>query len=188
MAVNKIYGWDDVRYLIIFGLCVCFAANALAVDLESNVKDFVKSKDWYSFSIADTFFGSTVGTRAATEDKRIDATLALNYIANNKCVPESVEIIYKTNSVAEEDTKNTIYGNIQLDGSNANRVMASLHEQEGSEFVFIVVDDKYFDEKIKNGNSLFVNFKGFGVAEFSLAGAKKAIEKARSDCKDHVYE
>lgn len=188
MAANKVYGWDDVRKLIICSLCICFSTIAQAVDLESNVKDFVKSKDWYSFSIADTFFGSTLGTRAATEDKRIDATLAFNYIVDNKCVPESVEIIYKTNAIAEESTKNTIYGNIQIDGSSSNRVVASLHEQEGSEFVFIVVDERGFDEKIKNGNSLFVNFKGFGVAEFSLFGAKKAIEKAKFDCKDHIYE
>lgn len=157
-------------------------------DIEDNVKEFNKVKDWYSFSVVDTFFGSTLGTRAATEDRRTGATLALNYPTDDSCKLSPINIIYKTNSAATEDSEDTIYGNIQVEGSTSEYVEAKLHHETGSEFLFIVVNDKTFDNKLRKGKSVFVNFKGFGVSEFSLDGAIEAIDQAKFDCKDHIYE
>ena len=120
-------------------------------------------------------------------DKRTNTTLAFTYPTNEKCKLAPVEIIYKLNKPIDDDSESDMYGNIQVDSSVLKRVKAKIVQEKGNEFLFIVVFDRDLDDMAKKGNTLTVNFKGYGVVEFSLNGAKAAIENAKSECKNFDF-
>ncbi|MFI8009251.1 hypothetical protein ACIF8R_03525 [Acinetobacter sp. ABJ_C4_1] len=176
-----------MKKLFLVGLLSCCIQGIFAEDLESGVRDYVKNGDWSDFKIANSTFGNVEATRAATEDKRTNSSLALTYPTHNKCKLAPVEFIYKLNRPSEEDSQSTIYGNIQVDSGYFKRVEADLIEEKGSEFLFIVVHENKLDDALKNGKILTVNFKGYGVAEFSLKGAKQSIESAKFECENFDF-
>lgn len=176
-----------MKKIILFGFIFLFAQLTHSEDLESGVRDYSKTGDWNDFKIADGPFGRIAATRAATEDKRTNATLAFTYPTNDKCKLAPVELIYKQKSPSEDDSENNIYGNVQIDSGEFKRIEAKLIEQKGNEFIFIVIEGKGFDNFVKNGKILTVNFKGFGVNEFSLDGAKAALDSAKSECKNFDF-
>ncbi|MFV5360160.1 hypothetical protein VXO68_02995 [Acinetobacter oleivorans] len=176
-----------MKKLFLVCLLSCYMQGVFAEDLESGVRDFVKNSDWSDFKIANSTFGNVEATRAATEDKRTNSSLALTYPTHDKCELAPVEFIYKLNRHSEEDSQSTIYGNIQVDSDYFKRVEADLIEEKGSEFLFIVVHENKLDDALKNGKILTVNFKGYGVAEFSLKGAKQSIESAKFECKNFEF-
>lgn len=170
---------------ILIGSLFLISPFLQAEDLEDSVRDFMRHGDWADFKIVDSNFGLVFGTRAFTEDKRTETTLAFNYIANGRCQLNSTELIYKLKSPSEDDNEGSVYGNLQVDSGYFKRVNAKVVETKGSEFLFIVVDGGNLDNMVKNGKMLTANFNGYGVVEFSLNGAKKAIENAQFECKNH---
>lgn len=168
-------------------ISVLVSANIHAVDVEDGVKNFTKSKDWVSFSIAEPTFGRIVATRAATEDSRLNTTLALTYPTNQKCVLAPTELIIKLNNPIKNADSSQIFGTVQLDDNSPVAVEATLQNDDDAYFVFIAMPINDFDNKIKNSKSLIVNFKGFGVMNFSLLGADSAISQATSTCKNFSF-
>ena len=158
-----------------------------AIDLEDNVKDFQRVKDWASFSLVDSYFGRVLATRAGTEDRRTEANLALTFPTNNKCILAPIDIIIKVRAPIEEEYSGNIYGNTQIDNKPVKRVQAKIQNDANSEFVFITILDKSYENEISNGKSMMVNFKGYGVIDFSLEGAKLAINTARNTCKKFSF-
>lgn len=158
-----------------------------AEDLENNVRDYIKSGDWSDFKIVDSSFGRVAATRAATEDKRTNTTLAFTYPTHDKCKLAPVEIIYKLDKPLDNDSEFEAYGNIQVDSGALRRVEAKIIQERGNEFVFIVVPDSNLDDMAQKGKTITVNFKGYGVVEFSLNGAKSAIGNAKSECKNFDF-
>ncbi|MBD1220263.1 hypothetical protein IDM30_09960 [Acinetobacter seifertii] len=65
--------------MFLVGFLSCCIQGIFAEDLESGVRDYVKNGDWSNFKIANSTFGNVEATRAATEDKRTNSSLALTY-------------------------------------------------------------------------------------------------------------
>ncbi|MBP8005364.1 MAG: hypothetical protein KAZ18_00450 [Acinetobacter sp.] len=168
-------------------ICALIGTNIHAVDVEDGVKNFTKSKDWVSFSIAEPTFGRIVATRAGTEDSRLNTTLTLTYPTNKKCVLAPTELIIKLENPIKAADSSEIFGTVQIDDNNPIGVEATLQNDEDAYFVFITMPIKDFDKKIQNSKSLIVNFKGFGVMNFSLSGANIAINNAASTCKNFSF-
>lgn len=168
-------------------LSLLISTPTFAVDLEENVKDFKKSDDWVSFTIADNYLGTTLATRAATEDTRTNATLAFTYPTNEKCKITPIELIIKLQKPLSENNNYSIFGNLQFDNSPVEQVEASVQNEQNSEFTFITMDYQNIDKKVQNAKNLTINFKGYGVINFSLKGAKTAIEEAKSTCKNFSF-
>ncbi|MBD1224894.1 hypothetical protein IDM32_01950 [Acinetobacter seifertii] len=74
-----------MKKLFLVGFLSCCIQGIFAEDLESGVRDYVKNGDWSNFKIANSTFGNVEATRAATEDKRTNSSLALTYPTHNKC-------------------------------------------------------------------------------------------------------
>lgn len=168
-------------------IILLLASKTYALDLEENVKNYEKSADWASFMIADPYFGKVIATRAVTEDLRTDASLALTYPTNGKCKLMPMDIIIKLDNPIIDETSTSIYGNIQIDDQPAQQVEALLQNEPNSEFVFITISKANIDTKLKNAKTMTANFKGYGVINFSLKGAKKSIENAKSSCQEFSF-
>ena len=172
---------------VIYGLvfsALTYSQNIFAVDVEDNVKNFIKSKDWVSFAITDDAMGRVVATRAATEDVRKNTTLTLTYPTVKSCGLMPVDLIIKLDApVANAEHKN-IFGSFQIDDHQPIEVKAILQNEEDSQFLFISAEVKDFENRIKNSKSLIANFKGYGVMEFSLLGATQATTNAKNTCKN----
>lgn len=175
---------NKIIFLVVLILSI---STGHAIDLEDNVKDFQRVKDWTSFSLVDSYFGRVLATRAGTEDKRTEANLALTFPTNNKCILAPIDIIIKVRAPIEEEYSGNIYGNTQIDNKPVKRVQAKIQNDANSEFVFITILDKSYENEISNGKSMMVNFKGYGVIDFSLEGAKSAITTARNTCKKFSF-
>lgn len=175
-----------MKKLIFLALAVV-TSSSYALDLEDNVKNFEKSGDWASFSLVDSYFGRIVATRATTEDKRTNASLALTYPTSNKCQLTPIDIIVKLETPQKEESSRKIFGNIQVDNNPVKQVEATLQNEADSEFIFITIDKKGIDKEFKEAKSFMVNFKGYGVMDFSLNGAKSAIDNALSSCRKFSF-
>lgn len=173
------------KFLFVFAVCsTLFSSNIYAIDVEDNVKNYLKTKDWVSFSIAEETFGRIVATRAATEDERLNTTLTLTFPTNQKCELAPVDLIIKLNQPIENADSSKIFGTVQFDDKEPLIVESILQNDNDSQFIFISMPIKNFDKKIQNSKSLTVNYKGFGVMNFSLSGAKSAIDNATKTCKN----
>lgn len=170
-----------MKKLVFLALAV-ITNNTYALDLEDNVKNFEKSGDWASFSLTDSYFGRVLATRATTEDKRTSASLALTYPTSNNCQITPIDIIVKLEDPLKEESSRKVFGNIQVDSNPVKQVEATLQNEADSEFIFITINIKGIDNELKAAKSLMVNFKGYGVMDFSLNGAKSAIDNALSSC------
>ena len=167
---------------LVFPLFCFIATKSYALDIEDGVKNYQKSGDWASFSIADIYFGRVVATRAVTEDKRTNASLALTYPVANKCNLIPIDIIVKLNTPIGEESSMQVFGNMQIDNKPAIKVEATLQNEENSNFIFITIDKNKIDKELSSAKSLMINFKGYGVMTFSLNGAKQAINQAVNNC------
>lgn len=175
---------------IIYGFVfagLIYSQNLFAVDVEDGVKDFKKTDDWVSFAIADNYFNKTLATRAATEDTRTNATLAFNYPTNNNCKITPVELILKLREPLAKSESFSIFGNLQFDSLPPERIEATVHNEQNSEFTFITIDYAAIDKKVRNAKNLMFNFKGYGVINFSLKGAKAAIDEAKGTCQNFAF-
>lgn len=176
-----------MKKIIFLGFLILSISTSHAIDLEDNVKDFQKVKDWASFSLVDSYFGRVLATRAGTEDKRTEANLALTFPTNNKCVLAPIDIIIKVKTPIEEAYLGNIYGNTQIDNKPVKRVQAKVQNDANSEFVFITIPDGAYENELSTGKSMMVNFKGYGVIDFSLEGAKSSINTAKNTCKKFSF-
>lgn len=158
-----------------------------AVDVEDNVKDYKKSDNWVSFAITDNHFGNTLATRAATEDLRTNSTLAFTYPTNNKCKIAPAELIIKLSEPLSESSTHEVYGNLQFDNLPVERIEATVQNEAGSNFTFLTINYKNMDEKVKKSKNMSINFKGYGVINFSMNGAQNAIQDAKSICNNFSY-
>lgn len=155
-----------------------------AVDVEDNVKNYQKIKEWVSFSIAEENFGRIVATRATTEDVRKNTSLALTYSVNDRCKLMSVDLIIKLNNPVAKAESREIFGNIQVDDHSPLQAEAILQNEAESDFIFLSMKGDNFDTEISKGKSLLFNFKGFGIMNFSLSGANSAINNAKKTCQN----
>lgn len=173
-----------MKIIILIGLIglSIIASNSYALDIEDGIKNYEKSGEWASFSITDTNFGMVLATRAVTEDARTNASLVLTYPTSNSCKLIPTDVIVKLNTPVREKSSMQIFGGMQVDNKPALKVEATLQNEEDSNFIFITIDKNKLDEELSSAKSLMVNFKGFGVMNFSLLGAKKAINQARQTC------
>ena len=166
----------------VLGLCLVLAiSNSYALDIARNVKDFEKNGDWNNFTITDHYFGLVLLTRATTTDPNTKITFAINFSASDKCQP-FIELIYPLQKINIEDIHNDIYGNIQVDTNPYLRVEAEEVVENGANFAFIGFSGKDITNDLKVGKTVSANFRRYGVAEFSLNGAKVSIDNAIGTC------
>lgn len=166
-------------------LCLVVASNSYALDVESTVKDFEKNGDWNNFTITDPYFGSVISTRATTTNPDTKITFAVNFSASEKCQP-FIELIYPLQEANIEDVHNDIYGNIQVNTKPYLRVEAEEVIENGANFAFIGFSGKDITNDLKVGKTVSANFRRYGVAEFSLNGAKVSINNAMSTCEQFL--
>lgn len=171
---------------LVFGLSI-FTSIGYALDVEDSVKNYEKHGNWASFSIVDVYFGRTLAARATTEDERTNATLALTYPVNNRCKLTPIDIIVKLPNPVREESSWQAFGNLQLDGNPTLKVEATIQNEENSNFTFITIDRSKIDKELSVSKSLMVNFKGYGVMNFSLDGAKSAIDRALNSCNQFSF-
>lgn len=164
---------------------ILFANSSYALDLEDSAKDYEKSEQWASFSLTD-MMGRLIVTRAGTEDARSGASLALTYPTIEGCKLSEALIVIPIGRPDESSNSFLITGTVQIDSKPVRYTEAQLVREIGSEFLFISMDYKDLDKKLLSGKVLTVNYKGYGVLEFSLNGARKSIETAHNRCLNHV--
>lgn len=178
-----------MKKVILCGFVNAIAAlnvNAIDIDIESSVKDFEKNGDWNSFTITDPNFGSVVSTRATTMNPSTKITFAVNFSTREKCQP-FIELIYPLDQMNSEDIHNDIFGNIQIDAKPYLRVEAEEVIEKDANFAFIGFDGENITKNLKGGKVVTANFRRYGVAEFTLSGAKSSVEKAYSTCKNFAF-
>ena len=171
---------------LVAGLSV-FTSTGYALDVEDSIKNYEKHGKWASFSIVDVYFGRVLAARATTEDERTNATLALTYPVSNRCELTPIDIIVKLQNPVREESSWQTFGNLQLDDKPALKVEATIQNEENSNFIFITIDRNKIDKELSSSKSLMVNFKGYGVMNFSLDGAKSAIDSALNSCNQFSF-
>lgn len=177
------------RYIahIIFGICFLGGAHiTFALDIEELANGMQRHGSWLSFSIADPIMGRVVATRAGTEDKRTNATLVLTYSVDKHCSLIESSLILKTTNIGPAIEPSSRFGVFQIDDRLPETVEALVQRERNSNFIFLSIQNRNLDLILMEGRSLMVNYKGFGVINFSLSGANSALKRAITECRNYL--
>ena len=127
-----------------------------------------------------------LGTRASTTDKRTGANLVLDYSLNKDCALVGTSFILKSGKTGPAVEDVSLFGVLQFDNNPPDEVEAKVTREKGSNFIFLSLNNKTFERSLMQGHSLLFNYKGYGLIEFSLAGANAAIKRAKAQCEDFL--
>lgn len=161
----------------------------LAKDISIMARDEQKHNHWMSFLIANPLMkGQVFATRAGTEDKRTNSSLALTYTIDKNCVLSETAIIIKTNYRGNRIKPVSRFVTFQIDNSSPKTFKAILQRADDRRFTFLSIYDEKLDQYLIKGKNLMINCKDIGIQNFSLSGSKAAIERASSECRDRLMD
>ncbi|MEI6268269.1 MAG: hypothetical protein WCP01_05250 [Methylococcaceae bacterium] len=158
---------------------------AFAADAENMVRGVNKHDKWLSMLFSDPNMGWVFATRATTTDERTNATLILTYGTQDKCSP-IYEINIKTDYVSAIKPTSK-FGVFQVDNQPPKEIENVMSREEGDIFIDLQIKTNNLEKILIDEGSLMVNVKGLGIMDFSLSGAKEAIQRARSECKNRIF-
>jgi len=161
----------------------------LAKDFSKMATEEQKHNHWMSIFIANPMMkGQVFATRAGTEDKRTNSSLALTYAIEKKCVLSDTAIIIKTNYRGNRIKPVSRFVTFQIDNSSPKTFKAILQRDGDTKFTFLSIYDEKLDQYLIEGNNLMIDCKGIGIQNFSLSGSRAAIERASSECRNYLID
>ena len=152
-------------------------------DFSQGMRHLKTYQQWISFEIKNPMVGFFIASRAATEDKKNNVSLAFTFMVlpDYHC-KESMEVIFDVRSELSDDLNREGLIEIQVDNLLPFHLSGEVTASAGNHFVFFQIKNPNFVEKLSNGKQISINVKGIGRANFSLAGFAEAWEVAKDAC------
>ncbi|MBS4051958.1 MAG: hypothetical protein KGZ69_12230 [Methylomonas sp.] len=172
---------EKARKILIILLVV--SESSFGVDIEQGIRNLTRYQAWMSIEVRVPSTGMFIASRAVTEDKRKNATLAFTMSPNNGHCQESMEVIFDVGSVLSENQNKEGLIEIQVDSSSPLHLSGKIAASAGDHYLFFEVESQNLVKELFKGKELLINVRGIGLANFSLAGFSKAWKNANNTCK-----
>src|SRR5438874_624217 len=91
-------GWSLLTLLFIF-----IPTLSDSVDIENGIRNIRRHQKWTSLELHHPLTGLLLASRAAAEDKNKDATLNVTLIREDNRCRETIEVLFKLKSPAEQE-------------------------------------------------------------------------------------
>jgi hypothetical protein len=168
---------------ILILILISISESVFGVDLEQGFRNLTRHQAWMSVEVTVPLTGMFIASRAATEDKRKNATLAFTMSPKNGRCQESMEVIFDVESELSEDLNREGLIEVQVDSCRPLHLPGKIAASTGDHFVFFQLENPTLVKEVSNGKELLINVRGLGFANFSLAGFGKAWKNINNTCK-----
>lgn len=172
---------------ILIILLLIISKSSFGVDIEQGLRNLTRHQAWMSIEVRVPSTGMFIASRAVTEDKRKNATLAFTMSPNNGHCQEIMEVIFDVGSALSENQNREGLIEIQVDSSSPLQLSGKIAASAGDHFLFFQVERPNLVKELFKGKELLINVRGIGLADFSLAGFSKAWKNANNTCKGFEY-
>lgn len=170
-----------IRQIIIFSLII--SESAFGENFEQGLRNLTRHQAWMYVEIKVPLTGLFIASRAATEDKKKNATLAFSFSPQqNRHCQESMEIIFDVGSEQLENRNSEGLVELQVDSRPPLHLPGKIAASAGDHFVFFQIEQPNFVNELSKGKDLLINVRGIGLANFSLAGFTKTWKSAYNTC------
>lgn len=151
------------------------------MNLEQGLRNLRHHQSWLSAKFVVPMTGMVIASRAATEDKKTQTTFAFTFFPDDGCV-ETLQVVKDIGVQLQED--NSREGLLELSIADLAPLFLEgrISGEQGDHFVFFETKSSNIIPRLSNVNSIFINLRGVGLAEFPLSGFGDAWQEAKNTC------
>lgn len=150
--------------------CASPVATSHGTDMTAGLRNLEKHRDWVSLDIQLPSLGVFLAARAATDDKKHDATLNVTFFPNETRCGGMVELLFKRAFPAEKDETSNVSAKIVFDGEEPRSFPVEIHLFGGDPFLFVSFPKDFPLSALTRHRAMRAEVAEWGSADLSLAG------------------